>query len=459
MGNILVVDDEKSMRDFLGIMLEKEGMAVTVAQNGEEALRYIRNEVFDVVLTDIKMPKLGGLEILAEVNRTFPQTPVILITAFGTTQSAVEAMKLGAYDYITKPFNIDEVKLVIKKGLERKKLAEENISLKGELQEKYGCSTIIGRSPEMTRIFGLIRKAAPSRSSILITGKSGTGKELVAKAIHYNSPRKDGPFVSISCGAVPETLLESELFGYQKGAFTGADANKEGLLEMAHGGTFFLDEIGDAPLSIQVKLLRVLQEMEFKRVGGTKDIQVDVRILAATNMDLLEEVKKGGFREDLFYRLNVIHINLPPLAERKEDIPYLVEHFVRKYSGIEGKEIKKISRTAMAVLENYHWPGNIRELENVIERMVVLESGTIITEESLPQNIVNPAKMEPMPSIQETKDGTVDLEGLIESIERQHLLRALDVTGGAIKKAAELLNLSFRSMRYKLKKYNITKWK
>lgn len=458
MEHILVVDDEKSMRDFLQIMLEKEGYEVGVAENGEAAMRLIRNESFDLVLTDIKMPKSGGMNLLDEIRKFSSQTPVVLITAYGTTESAVEAMKRGAYDYITKPFNVDEIKLVIQKGLERKKLAEENIILKEELHEKYVFSNIVSRSPEMFRVFDLIRKVAASKTSVLITGKSGTGKELVAKAIHYNSRRRNGPFVSISCGAMPETLLESELFGYQKGAFTGADSNKSGLLEMADGGTFFLDEIGDAPLSIQVKLLRVLQEMEFKRIGGTKDIHVDVRVLAATNRDLLECVKNETFREDLYYRLNVIHINLPPLCERKEDIPCLSEHFLKKYCLLEGKEIKSISQKAMAALEAHHWPGNIRELANVIERIVVLETGPVVQVENLPDSIRNRERGDDKRESDSDIEGNkLDLERILEITEKNLLLKAMDSTGGSIKKAADLLSLSFRSMRYKLQKYDIKK--
>jgi two-component system response regulator PilR (NtrC family) len=458
MEHILVVDDEKSMRDFLQIMLEKEGYEVGVAENGEAAMRLIRNESFDLVLTDIKMPKSGGMDLLDEIQKFSSQTPVVLITAYGTTESAVEAMKRGAYDYITKPFNVDEIKLVIQKGLERKKLAEENIILKEELHEKYVFSNIVSRSPEMFRVFDLIRKVAASKTSVLITGKSGTGKELVAKAIHYNSRRRNGPFVSISCGAMPETLLESELFGYQKGAFTGADSNKSGLLEMADGGTFFLDEIGDAPLSIQVKLLRVLQEMEFKRIGGTKDIHVDVRVLAATNRDLLECVKNETFREDLYYRLNVIHINLPPLCERKEDIPCLSEHFLKKYCLLEGKETKSISQKAMAALEAHHWPGNIRELANVIERIVVLETGPVVQVENLPDSIRNRERGDGKKESDSDIEGNkLDLERILETTEKNLLLKAMDSTGGSIKKAADLLSLSFRSMRYKLQKYDIKK--
>ncbi len=450
MGNILIVDDEKSMRDFLRIMLKKEGFDVSVAENGKEAIQLVRSEPFDLVLTDMKMPGAEGLDVLKEVNKASPHTPVILITAYATTESAVEAMKSGAYDYVTKPFNVDEIKLVIKKGLERKRLADENISLKLELQEKYIFSNIIGRSPEMFKIFDLIRKVASSKTSVLITGKSGTGKELVARAIHYNSMRKNGPFVSISCGAIPEALLESELFGYQKGAFTSADANKAGLLEVANGGTFFLDEIGEAPLSVQVKFLRVLQEMEFRRIGGIEDIKIDIRIIAATNKDLMECVEKGTFREDLYYRLNVIHINIPPLCERREDIPYLAEHFIKKYCRSEGKEAKQISRGAMEALESYHWPGNIRELENVIERMIVLETGPIISEESLSKNIRSRSDLQ---------KGKIDLEQYLESTEKDLLLKALDMEKGKIKKAADLLNLSFRSMRHKIQKYDIKKKK
>jgi len=431
-------------------MLEKEGLDVSVAANGEEALHFVRNEGPDLILTDMKMPKMGGMDFLRRVKALSPQIPVVLITAYGTTQSAVEAMKMGADDYIIKPFKVEDIKLVVRKGLEKKRLADENILLKGELRERHDFSNMIGATPEMRRIFDLIRKVAASKTSVLITGKSGTGKELVAKAIHYNSPRKNGPFVSISCGALPETLLESELFGYQKGAFTGADANKAGLLEMADGGTFFLDEVGDAPLSVQVKLLRVLQEMQFKRIGGTRDIHVDIRLLAATNKDPEKCVKEGSFREDLYYRLNVIHIALPPLCRRREDIPCLVEHFIKKYCRVEGKEIKKISKSALSILENYHWPGNIRELENVIERMMVLEPGPLINEEDLPQHILLGADL---------KSGNFDLERYLESMEKKYLLEAMEEARGSVTKAAELLRMSFRSMRYKLGKHSLGKGK
>ncbi len=455
MGSILVIDDEKSMRDFMGIMLEKDGYDATVAETSEEALYMIRNQPFDLVLSDMKMPKFGGMDILNEVKKCSPQTPVILLTAYGSAESAVEAMKKGAYDYITKPFKVDEVKLTIKKALEKKKLTDENITLKGKLRKKYVYSNFIGRSPQMLKVFEMIRRVAASKTSIMVTGESGTGKELVAKAIHYNSMRKNGPFVSISCGAMPETLLESELFGYQKGAFTSADSNKAGLLEVANGGTFLLDEIGEAPMSIQVKLLRVLQEMEFKRVGGTKDIKVDVRIIAVTNRDLKKCVEDGTFREDLYYRLHVILLHLPPLRERKEDIPCLVEHFIKKYSASEGKNVQGITQNTMMALENYGWPGNIRELENVVERMVVLERGTMINEENLPQLFRKGQLF--IPAQPDLEMGKVDLEKLLEETERDFLLQALEKANGTIIKAAGLLGLSFRSMRYKLQKYGIQK--
>ena len=461
MHTILVIDDERSMREFLSIMLEREGYSVVTKDNGNDALEFINKNKYDLIITDIKMPKISGIEILRESMTLHPNTPVIMITAFASTEVAVEAMKLGAYDYITKPFNVDEIKIIIKNALEKKSLFDENISLREELKGRYQFSNIVGKSDKIQKVFELIIKVANSKSTVLITGESGTGKELVARAIHHNSDRKDKPFVSISCGAIPETLLESELFGHQKGAFTGADFDKKGLFEIADGGTFFLDEVSEAPPSIQAKLLRVLQEKEFKRVGGVKDIKVDVRVIAATNKNLHKLIIDGKFREDLYYRLNVIPIELPSLRERKEDIPLLVSHFINKYNSINKKGIKGIRPETMEKLERYVWRGNIRELENVIERAVTLEIADNIYPESLPDEIRN-YEIEPLKIVIEPLKSDIPSEGLnledyISEIEKNIILNALNKTGWVKKKAAELLNMSFRSFRYKLQKYDIEK--
>ena len=461
MHTILVIDDERSMREFLSIMLEREGYSVVTKDNGNDALEFINKNKYDLIITDIKMPKISGIEILRESMALHPNTPVIMITAFASTEVAVEAMKLGAYDYITKPFNVDEIKIIIKNALEKKSLFDENISLREELKGRYQFSNIVGKSDKIQKVFELIIKVANSKSTVLITGESGTGKELVARAIHHNSDRKDKPFVSISCGAIPETLLESELFGHQKGAFTGADFDKKGLFEIADGGTFFLDEVSEAPPSIQAKLLRVLQEKEFKRGGGVKDIKVDVRVIAATNKNLHKLIIDGKFREDLYYRLNVIPIELPSLRERKEDIPLLVSHFINKYNSINKKGIKGIRPETMEKLERYVWRGNIRELENVIERAVTLEIADNIYPESLPDEIRN-YEIEPLKIVIEPLKSDIPSEGLnledyISEIEKNIILNALNKTGWVKKKAAELLNMSFRSFRYKLQKYDIEK--
>ena len=461
MPTILVIDDERSMREFLSIMLEKEGYKVIAMDNGNDALDFIKKNNYDLIITDIKMPKVSGINILRESMALHTNTPVIMITAFASTDVAVEAMKLGAYDYITKPFKVDEIKVIIKNAIEKKSLFDENISLKEELKGRYQFSNIVGKSDKIQKVFELIMKVANSKSTVLITGESGTGKELVARGIHHNSERRDKPFVSISCGAIPETLLESELFGHQKGAFTGADSDKKGLFEVADGGTFFLDEVSEAPPSIQAKLLRVLQEKEFKRVGGVKDIKVNVRVIAATNKNLHKLIEDGKFREDLYYRLNVIPIELPSLRERKEDIPLLVSHFINKYNSINKKGIKGIRPETMEKLERYVWRGNIRELENVIERAVTLEIADNIYPESLPDEIRN-YEIEPLKIITEPLKSDIPSEGLnledyISKIEKDIILNALEKTGWVKKKAAELLNMSFRSFRYKLQKYDIEK--
>jgi len=454
-ARILVVDDEKSMCDFLEIMLKKEGYNVTATTDPKEALAALEKDFFHMVLTDIRMPEVDGFEILRRAKELNPDTLVIMITAYGSPEGAVEAMKQGAYDYITKPFQVDEVKLTIRKALERYLLWEENVRLRQLVEQRYQFWNIVGKSPRMLKVFDLIEKVSQAKVNVLILGESGTGKELVAKAIHYNSPRKNGPFVPINCGAIPETLLESELFGYVRGAFTGAVTSKRGLLEIASGGTLFLDEIGDLPLSLQVKLLRVIQEREFKRVGGTEDIKVDLRIIAASNQDLAEKIRKKEFREDLYYRLNVIQINLPPLRERREDIPLLVHHFVDKYSREMEKEIKGVTPEAMELLVNYDYPGNVRELENIIERSVTLETEPYITDKHIRSYMSERLLSRELPIKVEIPEEGIDLNRVIEEIEKAFLLKALERTGGMKKKAAELLGMNFRAIRYKLAKYGL----
>ncbi len=452
---ILVADDEKSMREFLEIMLRKEGYRVTLASNGEEAVRWAEREIFDLALLDIRMPKLDGLSALKKIKTLCPETVVIIITAFASTDTAIRAMKEGAYDYITKPFKVDEIKLIIRNALEKKNLERENLLLKQVVRERYHFGNIIGQSPKMLEVYNLLEKVAPTKTNILITGESGTGKELVAKAIHYNSPRKDKPFVTLNCGAIPESLIESELFGHMKGAFTDAISTKKGLFEVADEGTIFLDEISELPLMMQVKLLRVIQDKEFKRVGGTEDIRVDVRIISATNKDLEEAVREKRFREDLFYRLNVIQIKLPPLRERKEDIPLLADHFLKKYSEELGKSITRISPEALQFLMNYDFPGNVRELQNIIERAVALETGPELTLQNLSSYLENqlPARRSPF-EIELPEEG-IDLEKVVADLEKMLLLKALDRAKGVKKKAAELLHINFRSMRYRLEKYGL----
>ncbi|MGK7344199.1 MAG: sigma-54-dependent transcriptional regulator [Candidatus Nitrospinota bacterium M3_3B_026] len=454
MFTILVADDEKSMTEFLEIMLGKEGYEVITASSAEEAMKVIEGRGMDLVITDINMPEAGGMAVLRRSMEAAPDVPVIMITAFASTDTAVEAMKIGAYDYITKPFRIDEIKLTIAKALERRRDKEEIKRLKEEVSQTYGMGGLLGKSEKMKKLFELIRKVAGSRSTILITGESGTGKELVAKAIHYLSDRKDKPFHSINCGAMPEQLLESELFGHQKGSFTGAHADKKGLLELSDGGTFFMDEVGEAPMSVQVKMLRVLQEREFKRVGGVKDIKVDIRVIAATNQDLEELIRAGRFREDFYYRLNIITIHIPPLRERREDIPLLASRFMERYAAEDGRPVRSISGEAMRLLENHYWRGNVRELENVIERAVVLASGSTIEAENLPDE-VRFAEPAAGGGVSDIPENGIDLEDAVSSLEKDLLTRALDKARGKKKEAARLLNLSFRSFRYKLAKYGI----
>ena len=452
---ILVADDEQSMREFLDIMLKKEGYKVSLASNGEEVAKLVDNDLFDLVLLDIRMPKLDGISALKKIKSNAPETIVIMITAYASADTAIKAMKEGAYDYITKPFKVEEIKLIIKNALEKKNLQKENILLKQVVRDRFHFGNIIGQSPKMVALYDLLEKVSPTKTNILITGESGTGKELVAKAIHYNSPRKEKPFVTLNCGAIPESLIESELFGHMKGAFTDAIATKKGLFEVADEGTIFLDEISELPLLMQVKLLRVLQDREFKRVGGTEDIRVDVRIIAATNKDLEEAVKEKRFREDLFYRLNVIQIKLPPLRDRKEDIQPLANHFLKKYSQELSKAISKISPEALQILLNYEYPGNVRELQNIIERAVALEGSEELTPHNLSSYLSEQPLLKKGPIDIEIPNEGIDLEKIVEDLERSLLLKALDRTKGIKKKAAELLHINFRSMRYRLEKYGL----
>ena len=455
MSKILVVDDEQSMRDFLAIMLKKDGHEVVTAENGNDALKAVQAEIFDLVITDVKMPGIDGIEVLKTIKDISSETVVIMVTAFATTETAIEAMKLGAYDYIIKPFKVDELKLIISNSLEKRHLIKENILLKREITSRAGFENFIGKSEPMQKVFSLITQVAATNSTVLIMGESGTGKELVAKAVHFNSPRKGGPFVTVNCGALPETLLESELFGYMKGSFTGATSNKQGLFESANGGTIFLDEISATTPALQVKLLRVLQEREFMRVGGTTAIKVDVHIIAASNRDLQSEVAKGSFREDLYYRLNVIPIVLPPLRERKEDIPILAEYFLSKYARKDGDRTgnKRFDAEAMKFLLNYQWPGNVRELENLIERLVIMTPDDTMHLADIPDSLKSHQPNSGMMAVDLPPEG-LNLEMLLENAERSLLRKALERSGGVKTEAAKLLGLSFRSFRHRLQKYD-----
>jgi two-component system, NtrC family, response regulator PilR len=452
-AKILVVDDELSMREFLAILLEGEGYLVDQAECAEDALRLMEQERYDLVLSDVSMPGLDGIELLARIKSTSPETAVLMITAFTTAEQAVEAMKLGAYDYIGKPFKVEEVKVLVGKALEQRTLVQENKRLQAVVEERFSFSGLIGKSRQMREVYDLIAKVADSMANILILGESGTGKELAAKAIHYNSPRRGACFLAVNCGAIPETLIESELFGHSKGSFTGAFADRPGLFEQAEGGTLFLDEIGEVPLQLQAKLLRVLQEREFRRVGGTTSLKSDVRIVAASNRNLEEQVQEGTFREDLFYRLNVVQVRMPALRERSEDILPLVEHFYKKYALWSGSgEI--VAKDAAVALYNYPFPGNVRELENLVERCVVLGS-RVITAECLPPKVRNFVPVStPLDPVTIPEDG-MDLQAYLDTLEKRLLVQALEKCGGVKKRAAALLGMTFRSFRYRLAKFGM----
>jgi two-component system response regulator PilR (NtrC family) len=452
---ILVVDDERSMRELLAIVLRREGYEVLLAESGRAAVSLLEREPVDLLISDIKMPDLSGVDVLRAAKKIDQDILGIMITAFASTETAVEAMRLGACDYLSKPFDIDLLKMKVREKIENRQLRQENVLLKRTLGLSHQFSNIIGRSAAMLEVFKMIETVSRTNSTILLTGESGTGKGLVAQAIHFNSLRRDKPMVSLNCGAMPESLLESELFGHMRGAFTSADANKKGLLEVAERGTIFLDEIGEMSAVMQVKLLRVLQERRFRRVGGLEELQADIRVIAATNQDLTRLVSEGRFREDLYYRINVIPIVLPPLRDRREDIPLLAEHFLAKYGEQMGKGIAAISRTAMDLLVTHDWPGNIRELENVIERAVALEATPTVLPDSLPPAIRGEVPRPVAGSIEALPESGFDLEAHVKEIERGYIAEALKRAGGVQVKAAELLGMSFRSFRYYVKKYNL----
>lgn len=451
-SRILVVDDEQSMREFLAILLEREGYAAEVAVSAEEALVKLETGGYELVISDVNMPGLSGLALLERIKQVSIETAVLLITAYSTAEQAVEAMKLGAYDYIAKPFKVEEIKVLVRNALEKRQLQRENLFLRQEVEKRYSFSGLIGKSSRMREVYSLIERVANSTASVLILGESGTGKELAARAIHYNGPRGKHRFVAVNCGAIPENLIESELFGHCKGAFTGAVSDRAGLFEQAEGGTLFLDEIGELPILLQAKLLRVLQEREFRRIGDNIDRKADVRIIAASNRDLEEQVREGGFREDLFYRLDVVQIRMPSLRERPEDIPALVEHFYRKFAGDPSGDI--IDGDAMKILLSYPFPGNVRELENLVERCLVLGDRRI-TLETLPRHVLNFDEVAKNGEVMVIPGEGINLEAYLDGIEKRYLIQALDQCGGVKKKAAQLLGMTFRSFRYRLAKFGM----
>jgi two-component system response regulator PilR (NtrC family) len=453
MASVLVVDDDQGMREFLEIMLTQEGHAVKYACDGKQALELCIKHKFDLAITDLKMPKVDGIDFLKGVKEISPETMVIVITAYASGGTAVTAMKEGAYDYIEKNFDIEDLKKIVQDALDKKGVKEDDARFIKSVEDADSFGKLIGKSREMLNVYSLIKKVADTTVNVLILGESGTGKELVARAIHDNSPRRDKPFVTINCGGIPEHLLESELFGYMKGSFTGAYADKPGLFEIANGGTIFLDEIGELPTILQVKLLRAIQEKTFRRVGGAEDVKVDVRIVAATNQDLVQNVKDGSFREDLYYRLNVVAINMPPLRKRKEDIPLLTDYFIRKYSEKFGKEIKTISAYSMELLMEYRFPGNVRELENIIEKSVALGMSNIVLPEDLVLSNDGPDWVNVLDA--ELPEEGIELNEEVSKVERNLIEKALKKSAGSKSKAAKLLNVSLDSLRYRIEKLNM----
>ncbi len=455
---ILVVDDSPDIRFTMSEVLRAKGFSVESASDGQEAIDILDNRFFDIVLTDLSMPRKTGMDVLRFVTQHSPETICIIITGFGSIQGAVEALKMGAYDYLCKPIKPDEVTILIDKALELRDLKRENKSLKKELKNRYGFENIVGSSKAMQEVFGLVEKVADTDSTVLITGESGTGKELIAHAIHYASDRKDGPFIPVNCAAIPEELLESELFGHEKGAFTHAIKTRIGRFELANKGTIFLDEIGEMSPSLQVKLLRVLQERKFERVGGVKTISVDIRVVSATNQDLEIAVKEGRFREDLFYRLNVIPIHVPPLRERRSDIPLLAKHFLKKYCSGKKRCVEGITDEALDILTRYDWPGNVRELENIMERMVILANGKMITKDDLPYQILEKTGGVPGQAIAsdlEFPEDGLSLSQAVSELEKRLILKALERTGGVKNRAAKLLKMNRTTLIEKMKKLGL----
>lgn len=447
LANILIIEDDKNTREGLSRVLTKEGYQVILSDDGNDALKKVRRENLDLILTDLKLPGADGLKILKDAKKLRPELAVILITAYGTIESAVEAMQAGAEDYLTKPINVGHLRHLVRKALERQVLFRENIYLRQELKKRYRLENIIGQAPKMQSIFETIIQIAPTKSTVLLEGESGTGKELLASAVHYNSSRAHKPFIKVSCASLSEGILESELFGHEKGAFTGAISQRKGRFELADGGTLFLDEVSGIPRLTQLKLLRVLQERELERVGGSKTIKLDVRLIAATNDNLKEAVEKGRFREDLYYRLNVVNIVIPPLRERREDIPLLVDHFLAKYSQENNKEIQGISRPVLNTLWNYNWPGNIRELENAIERAVALCRGKVIDFKDLPSSL----------NLEEQHKSTIPIEvGMnLKEVEREVIRRTLSQVRGKRVQAAKLLGIGITTLYRKLKELEL----
>ena len=455
MENVLIIDDEKSLLDLLSVVFKKEGYGVRTSLSAGKGFEILEKDDIDLVVTDIKMPETDGLEVLKLVREKHPDVPVVMITAYGSVSQAVEALKAGALDYVVKPFDVEELKIIVSRGLAERRLKQENILLKKDLKERYSFENMIGKNRSMQEIYTLIEKVASTDSTVLVTGESGTGKEMAARAIHFQSGRRDNQFVSINCAALPENLLESELFGHTKGSFTGAVADKKGMFEVAQRGTLFLDEVGEMSPWTQVKLLRALQERKVRRVGGTDEIPVDVRIIAATNQDLKKRIQEGKFREELFYRLNVISFDMPPLRKRTEDIPLLVTHFLQKHCDRVGKKTKRFTPEVIGLLEAYAWPGNIRELENVIERIVAIEDRETVTAGCLPKEIVSPQKTK-----QDTNyffEPGFNLTAHLDGVAKNYVSQALMATAGSIQKAAPLLGLSYRTMRYLIGKYNLNK--
>ena len=453
MNTILIVDDERSILELLSVILKKEGYAVLVNPGTPSIFEDIEQKEFDLVISDIKMPQVDGMEVLRRVKAEKPTVPVIMITAYASVKQAVEALRLGAMDYIMKPFDIEEIKVLVANGLEHRRLLEENKILKQALREETSFENMIGKSRPMQEVFTLIEKVAATDSTVLITGESGTGKELAARAIHANSRRRDRAFVSINCAALPENLLESELFGHVKGSFTGAISDKKGMFETAHAGTIFLDEVGETSPWTQVKLFRVLQERMIRRVGGNEEIPVNVRIIAATNQNLRKRIEEGKFREELFYRLNVISVDMPPLRRRPDDIPLLIQHFLRKHCERMGRKIKRLTPEVTTALTKYSWPGNVRELENIIERLCAVEERETITAESLPDDVVEAGRA-PVGGAPVLLPG-FDLEAHLDQVAQAYLKEASEKAAGNMRRMAELLGVSYRSLRYLMKKYQI----